>query len=265
MGGFDDINSHHIRFLEEAAKLGPVTVLLFSDDALEVLTGKSPRFPLNERMYFLNAVRFVSRVLPVGPSLNLDVLPSIDGFDPKLWADETSASNDSRRTFCRELQLEYCVFSCDQLKGFPQIPTSSRGPGRKKVVVTGCYDWFHSGHVRFFEEVSTYGDLYVIVGHDANIRLLKGEGHPLLPQDERRYLSGSIRYVTQALISSGDGWLDAAPEFDQLKPDIYVVNEDGDKGGKREFCAQHGIEYVVLKRIPAPGLVSRSSTELRGF
>jgi cytidyltransferase-like protein len=133
------------------------------------------------------------------------------------------------------------------------------------VVVTGCYDWFHSGHVRFFEEVSTYGDLYVIVGHDANIRLLKGEGHPLLPQDERRYLAGSIRYVTQALISSGDGWLDAAPEFDQLKPDIYVVNEDGDKGGKREFCAQHGIEYVVLKRIPAPGLVSRSSTELRGF
>src|SRR6478672_8239489 len=122
MGGFDDINSHHIRFLEEAAKLGPVTVLLFSDDALEVLTGKSPRFPLNERMYFLNAVRFVSRVLPVGPSLNLDVLPSIDGFEPKLWADETSASNDSRRTFCRELQLEYCVFSSDQLKGFPQIP-----------------------------------------------------------------------------------------------------------------------------------------------
>ena len=53
---------------------------------------------------------------------------------------------------------------------------------RTCVIVTGCYDWFHSGHVRFFEEVSAYGDLYVIVGHDANIRLLKGDGHPLFSQ-----------------------------------------------------------------------------------
>jgi glycerol-3-phosphate cytidylyltransferase-like family protein len=119
--------------------------------------------------------------------------------------------------------------------------------------------------VRFFEEVSTYGDLYVIVGHDANIRLLKGEGHPLLSQEERRYVAGSIRYVTQALVSSGDGWLDAEPEIQQLKPDIYAVNEEGDRGGKREFCQKHGIEYLVLKRIPAPGLPTRSSTELRGF
>jgi cytidyltransferase-like protein len=140
-----------------------------------------------------------------------------------------------------------------------------RVKGRKKVVVTGCYDWFHSGHVRFFEEVSVYGDLHVIVGHDANIRLLKGEGHPLLSQDERRYLVGSIRFVTRALISSGEGWLDADPEIRQIQPDIYAVNEDGDKGGKREYCAQLGIEYLVLQRTPAPGLPKRSSTDLRGF
>ena len=85
--------------------------------------------------------------------------------------------------------------------------------------MTGCYDWLHSGHVRFFEEVSGYGDLYVIVGHDANIRLLKGDGRPLFPEAQRRYLVGSIRYVKQALVSSGDGWLDAEPEIAQLKPD----------------------------------------------
>ena len=50
-----------------------------------------------------------------------------------------------------------------------------------------------------------------------------------------------------------------------LKPDIYAVNEDGDKGGKREYCKKHGIQYLVLKRIPAPGLPQRSSTDLRGF
>jgi cytidyltransferase-like protein len=157
------------------------------------------------------------------------------------------------------------VLPAELLQGFPQPPPQPGAPGRKKVVVTGCYDWFHSGHVRFFEEVSAYGDLYVIVGHDANIRLLKGRGHPLLPQEERRYLAGSIRYVTQALISSGEGWVDAEPEIQRLKPDIYAVNEDGDRGGKREYCAQRGIQYLVLKRLPAPGLPGRSSTDLRGF
>lgn len=132
-------------------------------------------------------------------------------------------------------------------------------------MVSGSYDWLHSGHIRFLEEASSYGDLYVVVGHDANIRLLKGAGHPLLPEAERRYMIGAIKYVKQALISTGDGWLDADPAIRWLKPDIYAVNEDGDKGGKREYCQKLGIEYLVLKRAPAPGLPKRSSTVLRGF
>jgi cytidyltransferase-like protein len=151
------------------------------------------------------------------------------------------------------------------LDGFPKPEPLPSAPGRKKVVVTGSYDFFHSGHVRFFEEVSGYGDLYVVVGHDANLRLLKGDGHPLLGQDERRYAVGSIRYVKEALISTGSGWLDADPEIRALKPDIYAVNEDGDRGGKREYCRKLGIEYLVLQRKPAPGLPERSSTALRGF
>ena len=107
--------------------------------------------------------------------------------------------------------------------------------------------------MRFFEEASALGDLYVVVGHDANVRLLKGEGHPLSPQEERRYMVHAVRYVTQALVSSGDGWLDAEPEIEALRPDIYVVNEDGDKPEKRAFCEAHGIEYVVLKRKPKEG------------
>jgi cytidyltransferase-like protein len=146
----------------------------------------------------------------------------------------------------------------------PPAPALPSGP-RKKIVVTGTYDWLHSGHVRFFEQVSALGDLYVVVGHDANIRLLKGEGHPLLPQEERLYMVSSIKFVKQALISSGTGWLDAEPEIRSIKPDIYVVNEDGDRGGKRDYCEQHGIEYRVLQRHPAAGLPRRSSTDLRGF
>jgi cytidyltransferase-like protein len=162
--------------------------------------------------------------------------------------------------------MELRVISEEQLKGFSKSTfITPEATGRKRVIVTGCYDWFHSGHVRFCEEASAHGDLYVVVGHDANIRLLKGEGRPLFPQDERRYVLSSIRYVKEALISSGQGWLDAEPEMQIIRPDIYAVNEDGDVPEKREYCAKHGIEYLVLKRAPAPGLPKRSSTALRGF
>jgi len=264
-GAFDNIRSRHLRLLQEAARLGPVTVLLWPDEAIASATGTPPKFPLSERLYFLNAVRYVSQVVPATGPIDPDALPDTACARPGVWADEQSASNDGRRKFCDQHGLEYRIITARQMEGFPEDAVPPASPGRKKVVVTGSYDWLHSGHVRFFEEVSAYGDLYVIVGHDANIHLLKGEGHPLVPENERRYLAGSIRYVKQAMVSSGDGWLDADPEIRRLKPDIYAVNEDGDRGGKREYCRQNGIEYLVLKRTPAPGLPRRSSTDLRGF
>ena len=135
----------------------------------------------------------------------------------------------------------------------------------RTALVTGCFDWFHSGHVRFFEEASGLGALYVVVGNDANLRLLKGEGHPFFSQDERRYQAASVRFVGRALVATGAGWLDAEPEIRAIKPDIYVVNEDGDRPEKKEFCTDNDIQYVVLHRAPRPGLPPRTSTDLRGF
>jgi cytidyltransferase-like protein len=262
-GGFDDIRSRDLRFLEEAAKLGELMVLLWPDATLQKLTGEPPKFPLAERNYFLNAVRYVSRVVEADSSADPNNLPQDVWAD--VWADYEPTANPAREKFAAKNKNTYRVFTATELSGFPEPPPMPSAPDRKKVVATGCFDWFHSGHVRFAEEASSYGDLYICLGSDANVRLLKGKGHPLLSQEERRYVVGSIKFVKQALITTGSGWLDADPEIRRLKPDIYVVNEEGDKGGKREYCQKLGIEYLVLKRIPAQGLPNRSSTELRGF
>ena len=63
-------------------------------------------------------------------------------------------------------------------------------PGAPRVVVTGCYDWLHSGHVRFFMDAAELGAVYAVVGSDRNVGLLKGPGHPLQREDERRYMVG---------------------------------------------------------------------------
>ncbi len=266
-GSFDNLGSPGVRFLEEAARLGQVNVLLWSDETCQAHTGQPPKFPQAERAYLVQAIRYVSSVTIVQSTGDIHSLPHKLGFTPDIWVVSEADDHPRKKAFCQARSLEYQVIESERLQGFPAVPLQAEKQALppRKVVVTGCYDWLHSGHVRFFEEVSGLGDLYVVVGSDPNVRLLKGEGHPLFPQDERRYMVQAIRYVCQALVSSGQGWMDAEPEIALIKPDMYAVNEDGDKPEKRQFCAEHGIEYVVLKRTPKAGLPRRQSTDLRGF
>jgi cytidyltransferase-like protein len=265
-GAFDNLRSAHIRFLQEASRLGPVTVLIWDDPLVQKVSGTAPEFPLIERQYTIEGLRFVSDVRTLEPPADVAALPT--EIPPgSIFAMPESEASDARRRAAKSRGAEVVAISEALLQTIPQPQACPVDPptARKKVVATGCFDWLHSGHVRFFEELAELGDLYVIVGHDANIRLLKGEAHPLFPAAERVYMVGAFRYVTCALVSSGDGWLDGAPEFERLRPDIYAVNEDGDKPEKRKFCEEKGIEYRVLRRLPRPGLPRRASTALRGF
>jgi cytidyltransferase-like protein len=265
-GGFDDLKPFHFRFFDEAAKLGSVTALLWSDDAIQKLTGKPAKFPQEERLYLLESIRYIHKVIIINDAKQ-DALTDLPGFKPQIWAVDEQNDNPQKKAFCAANNLTYHVLKNKILNRFPEynLITAKTKSSRKKVIVTGCYDWFHSGHVRFFEEVSEIGDLYVVVGSDKNIKLLKGPIHPMFSQQQRWFVVQSIRYVRQAIISTGSGWLDAEPEISRIKPDIYAVNEDGDKPEKHEFCKANGIEYIVLKRLPKPGLPRRQSTTLRGF
>jgi cytidyltransferase-like protein len=266
-GSFDDIRSSDVRFLEEAAKQGELHVFLWSDGLINKLNGNFPTFPQEERFYFLQAIRYVSQVHLVDQIADRDSLPmQVESFSG-TWVVNEASDNQQKRVFCASNGMKYQVIKQALLKEFSKdhhvVPDQQSQ--NKKVIVTGCYDWFHSGHIRFFEEVSALGDLYVVAGSDQNVRFLKGEGHPLFPQEERRYMVQSIRFVKRALISSGMGWMDAEPEIARIKPDIYAVNEDGDKPEKRKFCKARRIQYMVLKRTPKEGLPRRLSSDLRGF
>ncbi len=132
----------------------------------------------------------------------------------------------------------------------------------KKVFVSGCYDMLHSGHVAFFKEASQYGDLYVGIGSDKTIQELKNR-KTVYSEKERLYMVKAIRYVTDAFINSGSGMLDFVETMDAVKPDIFVVNSDGGSDVKRKLCADRGIEYIELQRMPDAGLDARSTTSLR--
>ncbi|MGM0377761.1 MAG: adenylyltransferase/cytidyltransferase family protein [Bacteroidota bacterium] len=133
---------------------------------------------------------------------------------------------------------------------------------KKKVFVSGCYDMLHSGHITFFKEASKYGDLYVGIGSDKTIEDLKAR--PTVNSEaERLYMVKAVRYVTDAFINSGSGIMDFENELHRIKPDYFIVNEDGYSPAKKMLCDKQGIELKVLERIPDAGLPPRSTTAIR--
>jgi cytidyltransferase-like protein len=203
-------------------------------------------------------LRYVTGVSLIDGAALDAVVSQVRACMPDLWVQD-------EQTLLAVPDVDVRVIPDTAMAGFPPVAESRQATGHKKVIVSGCYDWLHSGHVRFFEEVSAFGDLFVVVGNDANVTFLKGAGHPLFAQEERRYMVQAIRFVHQALVSTGWDWLDYAPQVEEVHPDLFAVNDDGDRPDKRLFCEEHGIEYVVLKRTPKEGLPRRESTKLRGF
>ncbi len=132
----------------------------------------------------------------------------------------------------------------------------------RTVFVSGTFDLLHSGHVAFLTEAAAYGDLYVCVGNDDCVYGLKRR-YPVNTQDERKYMIESLRCVRECRISRGTGLLDFVDELRDIKPDVFVVNEDGAHESKAALCREMGIEYVVLRRLPHGGLPARSTTALR--
>jgi cytidyltransferase-like protein len=143
-----------------------------------------------------------------------------------------------------------------------ETPTDWDTAERPIVMVSGCYDLLHSGHVAFFADASKHGNLYVSIGSDANVESLKNH-KTMFPENERLYMVRSIRHVTWAAVCKGMGMLDWVADLDIIKPDIFFVNEDGDRPEKREACEKRGIRYQVGNRVPAENLPVRSSTSIK--
>jgi rfaE bifunctional protein nucleotidyltransferase chain/domain len=118
---------------------------------------------------------------------------------------------DSKKRVLSRLEIEHEV-------------GAARAKGNRIVFANGCFDVLHVGHVRYLEAARALGDLLIVgINSDAQTRLLKGEGRPLLPQDQRAEIISSIEAVDLVTIFE-------EPTVEQLllalKPDIHAKGTD---------------------------------------
>ncbi len=97
----------------------------------------------------------------------------------------------------------------------------------KIVLATGVFDLLHLGHVRFLESSKRKGGpgakLIVVVARDKTVLSRKGRS-PILPEDQRRELVGSLRVVDKAIL--GHTHLDLLGILREVRPDIIAVGHD---------------------------------------
>jgi D-beta-D-heptose 7-phosphate kinase/D-beta-D-heptose 1-phosphate adenosyltransferase len=71
-----------------------------------------------------------------------------------------------------------------------------RREGQRLVFTNGCFDLLHPGHVRYLAHARSLGDaLVVALNSDASVRALKGQGRPVLNQDERAEVLAALEAV----------------------------------------------------------------------
>jgi rfaE bifunctional protein nucleotidyltransferase chain/domain len=101
---------------------------------------------------------------------------------------------------------------------------AARLDGRTIVLANGCFDVLHVGHVRYLEAAKAMGDLLVVcVNSDVQARRLKGDGRPVLSQDQRAEIVAALEAVDFVTIFE-------EPTVEQLllalKPDIHAKGTD---------------------------------------
>ena len=121
-----------------------------------------------------------------------------------------------------------------------------RAAGKTIAFANGCFDVLHVGHIRYLQDAARVADVLVVgVNGDESVRVLKGEGRPVMPEDERAEIISSIRGVSYVTI-----FLEESPSnlLQVLRPDFQCKGTDytADSVPEAELVKSYGGKVVIV-------------------
>jgi FAD synthetase len=130
----------------------------------------------------------------------------------------------------------------------------------KKVLVGGCFDILHYGHICFLKEAKKKGNhLVIALESDENTKRLKGPRRPIHNQKQRRKILESLNFVDEVIslpLMKNDE--DYKKLVMKIKPAVIAVTKgDGMRDKKEKYASLVGARFIEIKKTP-----SFSSTEL---
>lgn len=142
-----------------------------------------------------------------------------------------------------------------------------RHAGERIILTNGAFDLLHVGHVRYLRAAKALGGkLVVAINSDQSVRALKGEGRPVVPEDERAEIVAALAHVDAVVVFPE---LDVRAIIREIRPNIHAKGTDYthdsvperdtviECGGRVEIVGdakEHSTsEIIQSRRTPNPG------------
>jgi len=135
------------------------------------------------------------------------------------------------------------VFAAAELSKQVSIDRES---GKTIAMANGCFDVIHVGHVRYLTGAATQADrLIVAINDDLSVSMLKGEGRPVVPADERAELVAAFAVVDYVVLFSTST---VAELLNLLRPDVHCKGTDYsvETVPERDIVQEYGGKTVIV-------------------
>jgi rfaE bifunctional protein nucleotidyltransferase chain/domain len=119
--------------------------------------------------------------------------------------------------------------------------------GKRVVFTNGCFDLLHPGHIRGFEQARALGDLLIVaINSDSSVKFLKGEGRPIIPQNERAEILAALAAVDYVVVFD-----EITPReiIARVLPDVLVKGGDW---GENEIVGREEVEAAGGRVVSIP-------------
>lgn len=118
----------------------------------------------------------------------------------------------------------------------------------KIVMVNGCFDLFHAGHLSLLKFAKNQGDILIVaMNSDYSIGKLKESLRPIIAQNDRIVILSSIIYVDYAIPFDEEN---PSNLINIIRPDIIIKEEEyrTKKISEMETIEQCGAKIIFYKR-----------------
>jgi rfaE bifunctional protein nucleotidyltransferase chain/domain len=122
----------------------------------------------------------------------------------------------------------------------------ARAGGKRIVFANGAFDLLHVGHVRYLEAARREGSwLAVGINSDRSVRRSKGDGRPVLPEQERAEIVAALACVDAVALFDEDS---PAALLSELKPEVHAKGTDytPESVPERDVVASYGGRTAIV-------------------
>ena len=132
--------------------------------------------------------------------------------------------------------------------------------GKKIVMTNGCFDLLHTGHIALLSEAKKLGNVLIVaIDDDESVRRVKGEGRPVISEDERTRILAALDVVDYVTVFATDQLTDL---IEDLRPDVLTKgsNYKHESVLGHEIVEKHGGRIVLIsidESISATGIIDK--------